>query len=82
MFPLSSQKKHWSFNDENDLAVLREETNAEFISKHGANMTVSFYCFFGNYTFQLYVSSVAYALTTTAFYYYHLFGLFAHPCSL
>lgn len=29
------------FSDENDLAALREKTNAEFIEKHGAHMTVS-----------------------------------------
>ena len=45
MFPLSSQKNYWLFNDENDLARLREETNAEFIAKHGAKMTVSFFMF-------------------------------------
>ncbi|KAJ8687242.1 hypothetical protein QAD02_023036 [Eretmocerus hayati] len=39
MFPLSSQKKHWLFNDENDLALLREKANAKFIAKHGANMS-------------------------------------------
>lgn len=42
MFPLSSQKKYWLFNDENDIAILRKEANAEFIAKHGVNMTVSF----------------------------------------
>lgn len=41
MFPQSSQKKYWMFSDENDLTVLREKTNAEFIERHGANMTVS-----------------------------------------
>ncbi|KAH0954311.1 hypothetical protein HN011_005482 [Eciton burchellii] len=39
MFPQSSQKKYWMFSDENDLMVLREKTNAEFIAKHGADMT-------------------------------------------
>lgn len=39
MFPQSSQKKYWMFSDENDLTVLREKTNAEFIERHGANMT-------------------------------------------
>lgn len=41
MFPCSSQKKYWIFSDENDLTVLREKTNADFIAKHGVNMTVS-----------------------------------------
>lgn len=41
MFPQSTQKKFWMFSDEADLTVLREKTNADFIAKHGANMTVS-----------------------------------------
>lgn len=41
MFPQSSQKRYWVFSDENDLTVLREKTNAEFIERHGTNMTVS-----------------------------------------
>lgn len=41
MFPQSSQSRYWIFSDENDLTALREKTNAEFIQKHGANMTVS-----------------------------------------
>lgn len=59
MFPQSSQSRFWIFSDENDLTALREKTNAEFIQKHGANMTVScavlssklkiqFYIFFFN----------------------------------
>jgi len=43
MFSQSSQKKYWMFSDENDLMVLREKTNAEFIAKHGADMTVSLF---------------------------------------
>ncbi|KAL0118988.1 hypothetical protein PUN28_009549 [Cardiocondyla obscurior] len=39
MFPSSSQKKHWIFSDESDLTALREKTNADFITKHGVNMT-------------------------------------------
>lgn len=42
MFPQSSQRRYWIFSDENDLTALREKTNAEFIQKHGANMTVSY----------------------------------------
>lgn len=41
MFPHSSQKRYWIFSDENDLTVFREKTNADFIERHGANMTVS-----------------------------------------
>ena len=43
MFPQSSQRRYWIFSDENDLTALREKTNAEFVQKHGADMTVS-YC--------------------------------------
>lgn len=39
MFPLSSQKKNWTFVDETDLNRLRNEANKIFILKHGANMT-------------------------------------------
>ena len=42
MFPQSSQRRYWIFSDENDLTALREKTNAEFIQKHGASMTVSY----------------------------------------
>lgn len=41
MFPTSSQKKYWIFADERDLMHLREKTNATFIEKYGAGMTVS-----------------------------------------
>lgn len=41
MFPQSTQKKYWMFSDETDLTALREKTNADFIAKHGASMTVS-----------------------------------------
>lgn len=44
MFPYSSQKKYWMFSDESDLTALREKTNADFIAKHGASMTVSLLC--------------------------------------
>ena len=36
------------FSDESDLTMLREKTNADFIAKHGANMTVSL--LFQNYS--------------------------------
>lgn len=39
MFPVSTQKKYWTFVDETDLIRLRQETNRKFILKHGANMT-------------------------------------------
>lgn len=40
MFPVSTQKKYWTFVDETDLIRLRQEANRKFILKHGANMTV------------------------------------------
>jgi hypothetical protein len=39
MFPVSTQKKYWTFVDETDLIRLRQEANRKFILKHGANMT-------------------------------------------
>lgn len=53
MFPQSSQRNYWMFSDESDLTALREKTNAEFIEKHGANMTVSpvLYLFIYDYNF-------------------------------
>ncbi|XP_043682501.1 cyclin-H [Vespula pensylvanica] len=39
MFPQSSQNRFWMFRDENELTALREKTNADFIEKHGANMS-------------------------------------------
>lgn len=41
MFPMSSQKMHWIFSDEDDLTELREKTNAQFIEKHGTGVPVS-----------------------------------------
>lgn len=38
MFATSSQKKFWTFSDENELARLREKHNDEFIAKHGGQM--------------------------------------------
>jgi hypothetical protein len=40
MFPVSTQKKYWTFVDETDLIRLRQEANRKFVLKHGANMTV------------------------------------------
>ncbi|KAL7305361.1 hypothetical protein TKK_0002487 [Trichogramma kaykai] len=39
MFPVSSQKKHWLFTDEKEIAQLREQANAAYIVKHGSHMT-------------------------------------------
>lgn len=56
MFTQSSQKKFWMFSDENDLTMLRENTNAEFIKKHGSDMTVSLF-FYKLYSLNLWLSS-------------------------
>ncbi|KAJ8869029.1 hypothetical protein PR048_030575 [Dryococelus australis] len=39
MFPASTQSKYWTFSDESDLNRFRQETNMNFIMKHGTNMT-------------------------------------------
>jgi len=64
MFPQSSQMKFWMFSDENDLTILREKTNAEFIEKHGTNMTVSLFFIY----------------STIKFFYYHFFHFYAYLC--
>lgn len=38
MFSTSSQKKFWTFSDDNELASLREKHNLAFIYKHGQNI--------------------------------------------
>lgn len=39
MFPLSSQKKYWTFTNEQDLNERRIDQNRKFIKTHGANLT-------------------------------------------
>ncbi|KAI5645878.1 cyclin-H [Phthorimaea operculella] len=38
MFSTSSQKKFWTFSDEQELARLREKHNLEYIAKHGSHI--------------------------------------------
>ncbi|KAJ0172045.1 hypothetical protein K1T71_012018 [Dendrolimus kikuchii] len=38
MFSTSTQRKFWTFSDENEVARLREKHNLGFISKHGAHI--------------------------------------------
>lgn len=38
MFSTSSQRKFWTFSDDNELARLREKHNLSFISKHGSHI--------------------------------------------
>lgn len=43
MFPLSSQKKFWTFTNEQQLSELRLQQNVNYINTHGAEMNVSKY---------------------------------------
>lgn len=43
MFPLSSQKKFWTFTNEQQLTELRLQQNVNYINTHGAEMNVSKY---------------------------------------
>lgn len=36
MYPLSSQRRYWTFGSETEIAALRLKHNQEFIGKHGA----------------------------------------------
>ena len=40
MFPSSTQIKHWTFSSEAEITKYREEANAKFVAKHGAQMSV------------------------------------------
>lgn len=42
MYPLSSQKKYWTFNSIEQLNDLRLKQNQKFIDTHGSQMDVSF----------------------------------------
>lgn len=41
MFPASTQKKYWTFADENELQKLRDEANKKFIEVHGKELEES-----------------------------------------
>lgn len=43
MYPNSSQKKHWTFKSQEELFELRAKANQEFISIHGAKLSVSLF---------------------------------------
>ncbi|XP_026291602.1 cyclin-H [Frankliniella occidentalis] len=38
MFPSSTQLQHWTFKNEAEITQYREEANAKFIARHGANV--------------------------------------------
>jgi hypothetical protein len=40
--PESSQKRFWTFRNEENLMTLRQQHNQEFIEKHGAGMNVKY----------------------------------------
>lgn len=41
MYPVSSQRKYWTFSSEQDLAKLRIKHNQDYLEKHGVEMNVS-----------------------------------------
>lgn len=48
MYPVSSQKKSWTFSDENEVDSLRRAANERFIERFGAGKTVCLcetYCY-------------------------------------
>jgi len=38
MFSTSTQRQHWSFSSEEEIAILKEDTNSRFIEQHGKNL--------------------------------------------
>lgn len=45
MYPLSSQKKYWTFSNMDQLNELRQKQNEKFIETHGQNMDVNIILF-------------------------------------
>lgn len=43
MYPVSSQKKNWTFTDEAEIDSLRRMANERFIERFGGAKTVRFY---------------------------------------
>lgn len=41
MYPVSSQRRYWTFSSEAEIAALRLKHNQEFIEKHGSIYDVS-----------------------------------------
>lgn len=41
MYPMSSQKKNWTFENEIELADMRHKRTQDFIETHGKDMDVS-----------------------------------------
>lgn len=42
MFTVSSQRKFWTFNSKDEIALLRTKQNQEYINKHGTDMDVGY----------------------------------------
>lgn len=40
MYPTSSQRKYWTFSNEQEIQALRLKQNQDYIEKHGADMDV------------------------------------------
>lgn len=41
MYPVSSQKKNWTFTDEEEIDEMRHAANKRYIDKFGSELTVS-----------------------------------------
>ena len=41
MFHTSSQRKFWTFNDEDEMETLRKEVNQKFVENHASEAKVS-----------------------------------------
>lgn len=42
MYPVSSQRRYWTFGSEAEIATLRLKHNEDFITKHGSEYDVSY----------------------------------------
>lgn len=40
MYPVSSQRRYWTFGSEQEIAELRRKQNEEYIAKHAGDMNV------------------------------------------
>lgn len=51
MYPVSSQRRYWTFGSEQEIAELRRKQNEDYIAKHAGDMTVNcFKCCFEIFT--------------------------------
>lgn len=40
MYPVSSQRRYWTFASEQEIAELRRKQNEDYIAKHAGDMSV------------------------------------------